>query len=163
MAMSPDARRGWIVVATTFVTMALSYGVWYCYGVFLVAFLREFGWSRSMVAGAFSTASIVQGFACPLIGWAAGRFGPRRIIILGGSLLALGLLFAAETSQPWHLYVSFGAAVGIGIAASGFVPSVVMVSDWFPARVGTSLGFASARAPSPARGEGKRASGKRRR
>jgi hypothetical protein len=51
------ARAGngaWRVVATTFVTLGLAYGFWYSYSVFLVAFLREFGWSRSVVAGAFS-------------------------------------------------------------------------------------------------------------
>lgn len=144
MSLSPEARRGWTAVATTCVTMGLTYGVWYCYAVFLVAFLREFGWSRSLVAGAFSAAAIFQGCTSPLIGWAAERFGPRRVILAGGSLLAIGLLLGAETTEPWHLYLSFGGAMAVGIAASGFVPSVVLVSGWFPTRVGTALGIASA-------------------
>lgn len=41
-------------LAVTVVTLALAYGVWYAYSVFLVALLREFGWSRSVLAGAFS-------------------------------------------------------------------------------------------------------------
>jgi hypothetical protein len=47
-------RRGWIVVGASFVTMAIFYGIWYSYGVFFVAILRDLGWSRSLVAGAFS-------------------------------------------------------------------------------------------------------------
>lgn len=143
MPLSQEARRGWIVVAATFVTMGLTYGVWYCYAVFLVAFLREFGWSRSLVAGAFSTAALLQAATSPFVGWAGARFGPRRVIVAGGSLLAVGLLLGAEISRPWHLYASFGGAIAIGIAASGFVPSVVLVSGWFPSRVGTSLGIAA--------------------
>ena len=34
--------------------LGLTYGVWYSFAVFLVALLREFGWSRSVLAGAFS-------------------------------------------------------------------------------------------------------------
>src|SRR6266536_1667738 len=41
-------------LAVTVVSLALAYGVWYAYSVFLVALLREFGWSRSVLAGAFS-------------------------------------------------------------------------------------------------------------
>ena len=44
-------RRGWIVLATTFITLALVVGIWYSSSVFLVAFLRESGWSRSVIAG----------------------------------------------------------------------------------------------------------------
>jgi hypothetical protein len=45
-------RSGWILVGTSFITMALVYGVWYSYSVFFVALLKEFGWSRSVGAGA---------------------------------------------------------------------------------------------------------------
>ena len=48
------ARAESRVLIATFVTLGLAYGFWYSYAVFLVAFLRDFGWSRSVVAGAFS-------------------------------------------------------------------------------------------------------------
>ncbi len=63
--------RGWIVVGVTFVTLGLVYGVWYSYSVFLVVFLREFGWSRSLVAGAFSVFVVFHGCMSP-DGWGAG-------------------------------------------------------------------------------------------
>ena len=68
-SVSHPAKRGWIVLAVTFITTILMYGVWYGYSVFLVTFLREFGWSRSLVSGAFSTFVMVHGLLGPVIGW----------------------------------------------------------------------------------------------
>lgn len=42
------------MLVATFVTLGITYGFCYAYAVLLVAFLGEFGWSRSVVAGAFS-------------------------------------------------------------------------------------------------------------
>lgn len=141
---TPQSRRGWIVVATTSVTMALFYGIWYSYGVFFVALLREFGWTRSIVAGAFSIFVLVHGTSGTFVGALAGRSGPRRVILIGGLTLALGLFLTAETTQWWHLYVSFAGIAALGIGLGGFVPSVVLVREWFPSKVATTVGIASA-------------------
>lgn len=142
--MDGQGRRGWTVVGTTFVTLGLVYGIWYAYSVFLVAFLREFGWSRSLVAGAFSAFVLVHGSSGPLSGWLVGRVGPRRLILTGGCVLGLGLLLAAETKEWWHLYLAFGGIAAVGVGTSGWVPSVVLVRGWFPDRIGMALGVASA-------------------
>src|SRR6266545_6675369 len=78
-------------LAVTVVSLALAYGVWYAYSVFLVALLRDFGWSRSVLAGAFSIFTLVGGGAGPVLGALADRFGPRRLILIGGVLLAASL------------------------------------------------------------------------
>jgi MFS family permease len=137
-------RRGWIAVAIVFVNLAMVYGIWYSYSVFLVAFLREFGWSRSTVAGAFSLFVIVHGLLAPLNGWLMGRVGARRIILVGGCVLGAGLVLMAESRAWWHLYLTFGGLAGIGVACAGWLPSVLVVRGWFPDRVGTALGVASA-------------------
>ncbi len=122
-----ESRRGWIVVGATFVTLGMVYGVWYSYSVFLVAFVLEFGWSRSLVAGVFSTFVIVHGVLGPVNGWLAGRIGPRWIILTGGGLLGVGLLLVAETHASWHLYATFGGIVALGVACAGWVPSIILV------------------------------------
>lgn len=136
--------RRWIIVATTFFTLALLYGAWYSYSVFLVAFLREFGWSRSVIAGAFSVLVTLHGSLGPMTGWVAGRVGPRRLIMGGSCILGLGLFLVAETTQWWHLYLTFGGIVAIGISMAGWIPSVLLIRGWFPGRVGTAIGIASA-------------------
>jgi len=90
--------------------MALLYGLWYSYSVFLVALLKEFGWSRSVTAGAFSMFALVHAGVGPVLRahrgagrTRAGSFSP------GGCVLcAAACCWPARTSQPWHLYVAFG-------------------------------------------------------
>ncbi len=137
----PGARR---VIVATFVTLGLAYGFWYSYSVFLVAFLREFGWSRSVVAGAFSLLVLVHGLSGPLLGWLVERFGPRAVMATGGAALAASLFIGAHVAAVWQLYVAFGVLASLGISAAGWVPSVVLIRSWFPARFGTALGVASA-------------------
>lgn len=134
----------WRALVATFVTLGLAYGFWYSYAVFLVAFLREFGWSRSVLAGAFSTLVVVHGLSGPLLGWLVERFGPRLVIAAGGVVLAAGLMAGAEVSAVWQLYVAFGVLAALGVSAAGWVPSVVLIRGWFPAQVGTAIGAVSA-------------------
>ena len=142
--MSHPDRRRWIVVGTTFITLGLVLGVWYSYSVFLVALIREFGWKRSLVAGAFSVFVLVHGFVSPFVGWLAGRIGTRRVILVGSCVLACGLLLTAETGKWWHLYLAFGGVTAVGLTMAGWVPAVVLVRGWFPDRFGTAIGITSA-------------------
>ena len=139
-----QSRWGWVVVGAAFVTMALLYGLWYSYSVFLVALLKEFGWSRSVTAGAFSVFALVHAVVGPFFGPIAERFGPRRVIMAGGGVVALGLALTAETAEPWQLYLSFGFITAIGVGFSGYVPLVILIRGWFPARIGTAVGIATA-------------------
>lgn len=139
------ARTGaWRAVAATFVTLGLAYGFWYSYSVFLVAFLREFGWSRSVVAGAFSILVVVHGVSGPPLGWLVERFGPRTVIASGGIVLGVALFVGAHIHAVWQLYLVIGVLAALGVSAAGWVPSVVLIRTWFPARIGTALGVASA-------------------
>ena len=92
------------------------YGVWYAYAVFLVALLGEFGWSRSLLAGAFSVFTLVHGLAGAPLGWLADRFGPRPLVLAGGLLLACGLALDAAVTRPWHLYLAFGVVTAFETA-----------------------------------------------
>ena len=84
-AETTQDARGWLMVAVTFGALVVIYGVWYSYSVFLVALVQHFGWSRSLVAGAFSLFVLVHGGLGPLIGWMARRFGPRRLFLRAAS------------------------------------------------------------------------------
>ena len=139
-----DSRRGWLVVWILFINLAVIYGAWYSYAVFLVALVKEFAWSRSIVSGGFSLFVMVHGSLGPLSGWLAGRVGARRLILVGGCLVGIGLLLAAQVQAWWQLYLAFGVVTALGIGLSGWIPTVLITRGWFPERVGTAVGVVSA-------------------
>jgi len=142
--INPHSRQGRIVVAASFITMSLLYGIWHGYSVFFVAFLREFGWSRALIAGTFSICAIVHASVGPLFGALEARCDFRRIILAGACMVAGGLFLVAETTEWWHLYLAFGVITAAGMGLCGYVPCVVLVREWFPARSGTAVGIATA-------------------
>lgn len=142
--MSHESGRGWMTLVTSFITLAVIYGVWYSYSVFLVALVREFGWSRSLATGAFAAFSLVNGGLGTPVGWLLRRAGPRRVIIAGVGVMALGLCLAAQTTQWWHLYLAFGGVTALGTSLNGWIAQVVLVQGWFPDRFGSAMGIASA-------------------
>jgi MFS family permease len=125
-------------------TLALAYGIWYSYSVILVALLGEFGWSRSVLAGAFSVFTLVHGAVNPLIGALCARFKPLRVMAGGGALMGLALLADSFIGSPLELYLAFGVLTALGVAAAGWVPGLVYVQREFKDRVGFAIGIISA-------------------
>jgi len=134
---------GWIVVAASFVTMALAVNARTAFSLFLPPILDEFGWPRSLAAGAFSFGFVVSAALSPLLGRAVERCGPRPVLEAGAVLLSAGLLLAPLVRAPWQLYATLGALVGGGMNCLGYTGHALFLSSWFARRRGfaTSLAF----------------------
>src|SRR5437879_7364175 len=122
-----------------FVTFTVSAGLMHSYAVFLVAFLEDFRWSRSDVSLAYSASQLVAGVSAPLVGALVDRLGPRRLVLLGGTLLALGLLGSAYARALWHIIVLYGVVMTIGANCLGLVVFVPLLSQWFVRRRGLAI------------------------
>ena len=125
------SRRGGLLLAGAFVTFAVSAALMHSYAVFLVAFLEEFRWSRAETSLAFSVSQLVGGASAPFVGALVDRLGPRRLVLLGGSILALGLLGSAYLHALWQLIVLYGIFMTIGANCLGLVVFVPMLSRRF--------------------------------
>jgi MFS family permease len=136
-------NRRHLTLGAIALTLGLTYGVWYSYSVFLVALLKDFGWSRSVLAGAFSVFTLVHGAANPVIGVLCDRVGPRRLVIFGGVALGLALNGNSFIDSPSQLYLGFGLLTAASVALCGWVPAVVLVQRQFMDRLALSLGIVS--------------------
>jgi MFS family permease len=137
-----DSRRN-LSLGVIALTLALAYGIWYAYSVILVALLHEYGWSRSVLAGAFSLFTLVHGGVNPLVGAVCDRVRPLRLMAGGG--VALGLVLWADSyiSSPWQLYLGFGVFTALAVAAAGWVPALIQVQRDFQDKLGLALGIVS--------------------
>ena len=139
----PTPARQAVSLALIALTLALAYGSWYAYSVFLVALLKDFGWSRSVLGGAFSLFALVQGAANPLLGMVCDKVRPPAVVAVGSVALGATLYLDSYISEPWHLYACFGGLTAVAVAFCGWVPAVVQVQRRFQRRLGLALGIVS--------------------
>lgn len=134
--------RRYGLVALAFLHIGVGRGLHGTFGVFFVAMLDTFGWSRAVTAGAISLAIIFEGACLPFVGGLIDRIGGRKTLIGGGLVLAAGLSLASTISSIWQFYFWIGIVSAFGIALIGMVPHVAIITREFPQRRGTALGIA---------------------
>ncbi|MDP6180788.1 MAG: MFS transporter, partial [Desulfatiglandales bacterium] len=86
------------------------------FGVFFVALLHNFGWSRGATAGVYSLTLIVNAITSPVVGNLLDRYGPKRIVGTGCLLLSLGLLLSSRIASLWEFYLYFGLVAALGLS-----------------------------------------------
>jgi MFS family permease len=105
-AVTPFRRYGRVALA--FLHIGVGRGLHGTFGVFFVAMLDAFGWSRAVTAGAISLAIIFEGACLPFAGGLIDRIGGRKTLIGGGLVLAAGLSLASTITSIRQFY--FGSA-----------------------------------------------------
>jgi len=126
------------------VTFAVSSGLMHSYPVFFVAFLAEFGWSRARASIAYSVSQLLTGASSPVVGVLVDRVGPRRLVLLGGIALAVGLALSARVSALWHLIALYGVVMTVGANCLGLVVLTPLVSRRFVQKRGLVLSIVQA-------------------
>lgn len=134
---------GWFIVGFSFITLALVYAVWYSFSVFFVALLKEFGWTRSVGAGAFSLFIILGSMTAPFMGVMVDRFGPKLVIIAGSLVLGAGLALCSSIQTWWQFYIFFSAVTAVGLGGTGWVPNITIIQQWFKEKRGLPIGIVS--------------------
>ncbi len=112
---------GYIIVAASFVIVALTWGTIQSFGVFLKPLSAEFGWMRASTASAISIFMVLVGLIYMLTGKLTDRFGPRVVITICGLLFGLGHLLVSRIESLWQLYFIYGVPIALGTSGS-FVP-----------------------------------------
>ena len=131
----------WLVAAIAFIVLGFSRGIQSSFGVFNVALLDTFGWSRGATAGIFSIVLVVDAVLSPVVGHLLDRFGTKTISIAGCLTLVLGLFLSSQVSALWQLYLCFGIVLAVGFTFTGMVPHVFLVSEWFASNRASAIGF----------------------
>jgi MFS family permease len=137
---------GWVIVAIAFVTMAIAVTARTSFSLLLPPLIDEFGWDRSLVAGAFSFGFLIAAFLGPISGRLMDKRGPGFVIECGVCLTGVGLILAAEITQSWQLYATLGVMVGGGASLMTYVAQSQYLPNWFVRRraLAISIAFAGA-------------------
>jgi MFS family permease len=134
--------RGWIVVATCFAVLAVAYGMQFSFGVFVDPITDDTGWSTTSLSLAYAIYVALYSLLSSVSGWATDRFGPRLVLVVGGTVLGAGWALLGVAQAPWQVYLALGVVAAVGMSAS-WVPTNATVVKWFVRRRGLAVGIAS--------------------
>lgn len=142
MSTSPVMNR-WKVVAGA-VLIQLSLGAIYAWSVFTPA-LKVAGWSKLDTQVVFAVG--LATFALVMV-WAGRKladWGPHRLAVTGGLVLAAGYILAGLLGGTgfWAVCIGIGVIGGAGIGL-GYVVPIAVGMRWFPDRKGMITGLAVA-------------------
>jgi MFS family permease len=68
--------------------------------------------------------------AAPTVTVLARKLGIQLPMLIGAAMLSGGFISASFASHIWHLYLSQGALVGLGVGFI-YVPSMAILPQWF--------------------------------
>jgi MFS family permease len=136
-----DSRRAWIVVIAAFLGAFVSFGVTYCFGVFLKPMALEFHVSHAAMSVLFSVIAGLSFFLAPCTGDLADHYGPRPVVAVGAVLVGVGLVLTAHVHSFPLVMLTYGGGLGAAVACT-YVPSIAAVGEWFKVRRDIALGIA---------------------
>jgi MFS family permease len=136
----PFSPTPWLIAAVAFIVLGFSRGIHSSFGVFNVALLDTFGWSRGATAGIFAVVLTMDALLSPVVGFLLDRFGVRKIAVAGCLALVGGLFFSGRVTELWQLYLCFGLVLAAGFTFTGMVPHVFLISEWFSSNRASAIG-----------------------
>ena len=138
-------RTPFIVLVCGTLILLVSFGLRQHLGLYMGPISSELGWGRETFALAIAIQSLVWGISTPFCGVIADRYGPARVVAVGGVLYVAGLYLLSQTTTPLDATIGVGFFTGLALSMTGF-PIVLSVVGRIapPHKRSLYLGIASA-------------------
>lgn len=139
-----NVHYGWVVVASTFLTMLVTAAAMGAPGVLIVPLEKEFGWTTSEISAALALRILMYGLLGPFAAAFMNRFGVRRVVLTALALICIGFLGSLKMTGLWQLMLLWGVVVGVGTGLTAMVLAATVATRWFNKRRGLVIGLLAA-------------------
>lgn len=145
--MDLEQKRWVVLLASCIVNICIGTG--YAWSVFQVALVKNSAaiFGSVLAASVIATAFTIDISMAPIPMIAGGglqkKFGPKVVVLLGGSLFCAGMFLSGMVSSVKMLYLTFGVGCGFGTA---FAYSITIANSvrFFPDKKGMVAGLSTA-------------------
>ncbi|MBH42623.1 MAG: hypothetical protein CL787_03760 [Chloroflexi bacterium] len=120
----------WVLFAGTMVMMLLGIAGLHGLGVFFSALQRDYNWSSGLLSGAFALSRAESSFLGPIEGFLVDKFGTRKMVILGMSIMVFGFLLLSTVDGITDFYIAL-VVIALGTGLGGFLPIMAALTNWF--------------------------------
>ncbi|XP_074487994.1 monocarboxylate transporter 13 [Sebastes fasciatus] len=142
-AAAPDGGYSWFILLSCFLVFGLTFGVTKAFGVFYVEIHRYFETTATETSWISSIAVAALHFGAPAASALSARYSHRSVVIMGGLISGVGVMFGAFARNMIELYLTVGLLNGFGYAMT-WTPTVTMLGFYFEKRRPMANALASA-------------------
>jgi len=141
--MSP--RTAWLLILSAAAILMVTMAARLTTGLFLSPINTSTGLGVAAISLAMAVGQFMWGASQPLFGAVADKYGPARVIVLGGVMLALGLAATPFVASQWGLMLTLGVLSAAGAGAGSFSILIGATAQRLPpARRPFAAGFINA-------------------
>jgi len=130
----------WIVVAGFFIAVYIGGFIHFGFTAVFQPIASDFGWSYTQVAFAASLRGLQTSFLAPVVGLLMDRWGPRRLVFAGATIIGLGLLLVSRINSLATFYGAF-ILIAIGVSTCIGVVPIATVGNWFQRKATLATGI----------------------
>lgn len=139
-----DLHYGWVVAATTFLTMLATAGAMGSAGVMIQPLHEEFGWDIADISSAMAVRLVLFGLLGPFAAAFMNHFGVRQVVSTALALIMSGIVASFFMTQVWQLLLLWGLVIGVGTGMTALVLGATVAARWFAKRRGLVVGLMTA-------------------
>lgn len=130
------------LLAVCFLVLFFNGGARFAIGLVLHPMAYDLAWSRSALSLSVTVFMVLSACALPFVGQLVDRFGARAVLGASVLLSAFGLAAMSLIERPWEALLFYGVVFAIGTAGTSVTPVGVLLSRWFPHRLGMANSIA---------------------
>ena len=144
MSRSPllGSKAAVAVLVGAFVVLLFNAGQRFSIGLFLKPMVDDLGWTRSTLSLAVTAFLVISALGLPFAGRFVDVFGAAPVLGVSAVVAGIATALMAFIDLPWQAFVLYGVIFAIGSAGTSIAPVSVLVSQWFPDRVGLASSVA---------------------
>lgn len=113
-------RAAWTLILVASAIMMITMGARLTSGLFLSPLNTATGLGVATISFVMAVAQLMWGAAQPVFGAVADKYGPGRVIALGGVMLAVGTAATPFVDSQWALLLTMGFLSAAGAGAGSF-------------------------------------------
>lgn len=136
--MKHSSGNPWLVILGTIIVQ-MGLGTIYTWSLFNQPLVSKYGWNLNAVAITFSITSFSLAFSTLFASKLQDKWGLRKLIIIAGLSLGIGLMLSSQVSSLPMLYVLAGVVVGYA-DGTAYITTLSNLIKWFPERKGLISG-----------------------
>ena len=138
-------RAAWMLILAASAILMITMGARLTTGLFLSPINTSTGLGVATVSFAMAVAQLMWGASQPVFGAIADKYGPARVIVIGGIMLAAGTAATPFMDSEWGLLLTMGILSAAGAGAGSFSILIGATAQRLPAeRRAFASGFINA-------------------